>query len=209
MNKIIVATMIGVMALGLASDAMAGANPQPLLAIDAQARNAKRACAGQAYASCSAINQVSPAAGYLDAIVVLYDYNEVTGVEYGLRWDAPYFTAWKDCADLYVFTDTGPNSCDVSQVYTSCHLPSAPGVGVMMGWLQIYGTAPNRVDFTPTSFPTDPSMTDCAFQVDYIHTLHSGFFAGATPGSGDLAPCEVGPTATQSTTWGQLKDLYR
>jgi hypothetical protein len=210
MKKIIVATMVGVMGLALASDVMAGANPMAQLAINAAARNAKRNCTTTAIPSCSAIVQSAAASGYVDMLVVLYDFDQVTGLEYGIQWSHPFFTSWKDCANLYVFNPTGPNTADVSQVFTSCtDGPGIGGAGRVMGWLQLYGTGAQSVRFTLTSFPADPSIVDCAFQQDPIHTMHPGFSGGGLPGPGDLHPCEVGPTATENTTWGQLKDLYR
>jgi hypothetical protein len=210
MKKIIVATMIGVMGLALASDVMAGANPMAQLAIHAQARNAKRTCTTVAIPSCSAIVQSTAASGYVDLLVVMYDFQETTGAEYGLRWTHPFFTAWKDCANLYVLTDVPGGGIDVAQVFTSCQPgPGIGGAGRVMGWLQLYGTGAQRCDITITSTPGDPKISDCAFQLDPIHTTHPGFTGGGAPGTGDLAPCEVGPTATENTTWGQLKDLYR
>jgi hypothetical protein len=212
MKKILVATMVAVMGLALASDVMAGANPMAQLAIHAQPNNAKRNCGTTSIASCGAIVQSSPISGtgYYDLLVVLYDFEEVTGVEYGLQWGSMYFSSFIPCSDLYVFVSTGPQSADVSQVFTSCTDGGGiGGAGRVLGWCNVYSTSADALRFSVTSFPADPSIVDCLFQQDPIHTMHPGFIGGGVPGPGDLGPCEVGPTATENTTWGQLKDLYR
>lgn len=209
MKKILVATMVTVMGLSVASTVLAGANPQAQLAVHALAHNGKRTCSTDVIASCSAIQQSgASASGYYDLLVVLYDFTEATGVEYGLSWDVPYFTSWSNCTDLYVFNQTSPNSADVSQVFTSCRTGGGiGGPGRVLGWMNMYGAG--RLDIGLTSIPADPSIVDCAFQQDLIHTTHPGFSGGGVPGPGDLTPCQLGPTATENTTWGQLKDLYR
>ena len=42
-----------------------------------------------------------------------------------------------------------------------------------------------------------------------MHTVHAGFVGGAQPLPQDLAPCVMGPTATEATTWGTVKALYQ
>lgn len=208
MKKILVATMVAVMGLALASDVMAGANPLSHLAVWAQANNGKRTCATDIVSSCSAIQQSEATAGYVDLLIVLYDFEGATGIEYGLSWTVPYFTSWTNCTDLYVFVPTGANSADVSQTWTTCEVGGGiGGPGVVLGWANMYGAG--RMDIGITSFPNDPQIVDCTFQRDVVHTTHPGFTGGGLPGPEDLTPCQVGPTATESTTWGQLKDLYR
>jgi hypothetical protein len=222
MNKrMVVGFVLAVLALGAAGSVLAGPNSDANMAIDAQAKNAKRSCLSldTAYTSCSVINQVRAAGGYHDAIVVVYKFAGVTALVYGLQYPTTpdwFLTGYVNCADVPVIAPGGPGILKVGQGWSVCKVPPNPfpgdgGVGAL--WLQIYGTTPGRVDIIPhPDFApgTTPTITDCAFFEELVcRYSHPGLFAGEVPGPGDHIPCDMGPTATEEQTWGGIKSLYR
>jgi hypothetical protein len=218
MNKrMVVGFVLAVLALGAAGSVLAGPNSDANMAIDAQAKNSKRSCANlPIYSSCSVINQVRAAAGYHDAIVVVYRFAGVTALVYGVQYPtAWYFTGFTDCSDVPVIVPT-PGVLKVGQAWSACEVPPNPypgdgGVGAM--WLKLYGLTPGRVDIIPhpdAAPGTTPSITDCEFFEELVCRFsHPGLFGGEVPGPGDHIPCDMGPTPTEQETWGGIKNLYR
>jgi hypothetical protein len=212
MKKLLAISLASVMVLGAASYVFAGANPNVQFAIDCQARNNKRACT-PLYTSCSGITQEYHAIGFTDAIVVVYMYTVISAAEYGVTWCADaYFTEFKNCADFIVGGVELPTdwiSCAQSWSalqYATSPDPGTSGIGV--GWLKLYTYGPCRVDFVPSDQGFIQVLDDLLI-ADQYHTIHPGLLGSAVPEPGDLDPCEMGPTATESSTWGNVKSLYR
>lgn len=210
MKKLLVGSLVALLALS-ATQVLAGQNPEIQMALDCQLRNAKRACT-PAYTSCSGITQVYAGTGYVDIIVVAYRYDRLKGLEYGVQWTgAPFFTAFVNCADFIIGGTNLGGWMSAAQTWSACQYATdpAPGTsGIGAGWLQLYTYGPMRYDFVPSEAGNLTAL-DCLGQLDILHTLHSGFTGGEQPQAGDLAPCEMGPTATQAETWGGVKSLYR
>jgi hypothetical protein len=220
MKKLLAISLVSAMLLGIGATVYAqGMNPNVNFAIDVQARNNKRQCT-PLYTSCTMINNEFHTLGFIDAIVVVYVYTVITAVEYGLSYPVPYFTGFTSCSDFIIGgTDLGGTmSCAhtwTTPQYATSPDPGSSGIGV--GWLKLYVYGPGRIDFIPSDLGNiivlDPNNA-----IDEYHTLHSGFIGSATPPdppgepvweSGDLPPCAMGPTATEPSTWGSVKSLYR
>jgi hypothetical protein len=216
-KRLQVALVVAIVAVGMAGYAFAGQNPEIQMALDMQARWVKRTCTLM-YPSCSSINQVYDGTGYMDVIVVIYHFNGVTGLEYGVDWGGPdfaYFSQFKNCADFILGgTDLGGwISC--AQSWTSCQYsedppPSTSGIGV--GWLVLYCYGPSRIDIVPSQ-SGNVLAVDCAGGTDPIG-IHAGFQGGMPPGPDDPPPCDivrtdVPPEEDGQATWGGVKSLYQ
>jgi hypothetical protein len=220
MKKLLIATIVGAVALGLSSDAFAGQNPNANLAIDMQIPPAKgvRSCT-PTYSSCSAVVQTravggGAAAARYHAIVVLYRLHPagVRGAEYRLSWGGAYFYGFQNCPDFIIGGADQGGFTDIAQTYSAPRVGPNPDPGtggLTLGWLDVYSTVPFRVDFGSTELHGWPLVLGADGETDLVHTLHSGFGQGGVPGPGDLPPCTQGPTSTQATTWSNVKALYR
>ena len=211
MKKLLAISLAMVMVLGAASYVFAGANPMVQLAIDAQARNAKRACATSLYGACSEIVSEYHGIGYTDVVIVVYRYVAITAVEYGVSYPGAYLTAFVSCSDFIVGgVDLGGYmSCAQSWTAAQYAADPDPGTsGIAVGWMQLYTYGPMRVDFIPSD-QGNLQVLDAALAPDLVHTTHAGFLGSEAPGGEDLDPCTPGPTATEASTWGSVKSLYR
>jgi len=224
MKKLLALSIATVMCLGIAGHAFAGANPNMNLAVDVQAKAKARSsgsCNGMpTYSSCSVINQVGVGGvtgTQEDVIFVAYRFTGMTGIEFGVNWGTTYFAygvSWTKCSDFEI-TGQQPTSLSAALTWSTCKVPSAPDPGtggIVVGWMRTtMFTQPGVYHITPAASGALQSL-DCAFQLDDLHTVHDGFSNGASPVPGTpgaLAPCEMGPTATATTTWSGVKALYR
>lgn len=219
MKKLLVATLLGVVALGLSSDSFAGQNPLANLAIDMQIPPAKgvRSCT-PTYSSCSAIVQTravggGAAAARYHAIVVMYRVHPAgfRGAEYSLQYPGAYQYGFTNCADFIIGGVDAGGSMNIAQTFSAPRVTPNPDPGtggVTLGWLDFYASGPRTVAIGGTDAGW-PQILGADFGIDLIHTLHAGFAQGANPGPADLAPCALGPTSTEATTWSNVKALYR
>lgn len=221
MKKLLAISIAAVMCLGVAGHAFAGANPNINLAVDVQVKAKTRSpgsCGGMpTYSSCAVINQVGgggPIATQQDVMFVAYHFVGITAIEFGCDWSSTTFAygaTWTKCSDLEI-TRVGATNLSAALVWNACKVSPAPEPGtggVVAGWMR------TTLYSDPGTYHIVPSDTgvllsaDCAFQGDELHTVHDGFSNGAVPGPTDLAPCAMGPTATETTTWSGVKALYR
>lgn len=214
MKKVLALSIAAVMTVGIASHAFAAANPNIQLALDMQAKSKTRTCTTLAsvYSSCSVINPssaVGAGVGTLDVIPVVYNFSGITAVEFGLDWATTsylYSPIWTKCSDLEI-TRVGTTDFSTQLVWNTC-LSSAGGTsGKATGFVRLSVVAgPQAIMIKPADSGSMQSV-DCQFLADPIHTAHHGGQGGAVvPG---LAPCVLGPTATEQTTWSGVKALYR
>jgi hypothetical protein len=184
-----------------AGAAYGGANPEAKLALDCHTRVPGRHCT-PTYGSEDEFQQYLGATGYYDVIVVLYDFNEVKGLEFGLDYSEVedwYFTGFVSCADFLIGGVDQGGMTSVTQTWQDCIEledlgPGQTALGV--GWLMLYGGAgPVRIG------PSDLGgfqVLDCHCQLDPIVGMRQGYLGGYEP-----------PVSVEATTWGGVKGLYR
>jgi len=219
MNKILAISVATALCLGIVGQASAGQNEFAQLALDMQAKSKTRSCATMAttYSSCSLINRSVTVAGgiqTLDVVPVIYQFNSVTAVAFGLDWGSSaifYAPVWTRCSDLDV-TRSSATDYSVAVSWGTCQTPPAgANSGKATGFFRFTTyDVPGRLHIKNDDGGI-PRTVGCDFIEDELHTLHDGYLNGATPGgsSGELDPCTAGPTATQATTWSGVKALYR
>jgi hypothetical protein len=218
MKKLLALTVASVLCLGIAGHAFAGANQLYNIALDMRSVTKTTNCASLAntYTSCAAITgQVLNTTGTtILAVPVVYMFNAMQGIEFGLDWHSSsyiYTPTWVNCSDLTLFRNGGSNG-SYSLTWSTCQVPAGtPGVGGrplgVLSYHVIAPAGPTRIDFVNAD-GAGQSMVDCSLESDEVHTSHPGF-VNMTLAPGDLQPCEVGPTATEATTWSGVKALYR
>jgi len=214
MKNLLAITVAGALTFGIVGHALAGTNGNVELAIDMQAKSKTRSCATMAssYTSCSVINRsltVAAGAGNTDVIPVVYNFQGITAVGFGLDWGSSsilYAPTWTKCSDLEI-TTVGTSHASFELSWGTCQSSAGGTAGKACGFIRFttYGV-PGTVVIGPSASGSFNTV-DCAFQPDGLHTVHNGYLNGAT--ATDLDPCTLGPTATEATTWSGVKALYR
>jgi hypothetical protein len=132
-----------------------------------------------------------------DAFPVFYDLVEYQGFDYGMMWPGLYSTVFTSCSDLtiggIVYSGEG-----VSHAWTACQ----PGPVALPGWAWIYDYGLICVVAHPEA--GGPTVGDCQAGADgMVCSRCAGI--GGTDGED---PCDCGPTATESSTWGGIKSMF-
>jgi hypothetical protein len=217
MKKLLALALLAVIGIGIAGQATAGQNPLAQLAIDVRAKTKTTSCAtlGTAVPTCSAVVQTGatqpPGTGAVSVTVFAHTFNAMTVTSFGLDWHDSsflYSAAATNCGDT-PFVTVRATDATVIMAWGTCQTSSGGAdTKPILVMTAVTGTNPGRIDFK-TNDIGELLMVDCNFVSDDIHTTHPGFGQGAVPGPADLAPCVAGPTATDASTWGGVKSLYR
>ncbi len=185
--------------LVLSAAVIAGQNPNMKCAVHVEAHNAKRACSGLVVIEdCTQI--VTTYDDYsFDAMPVFFDLYGITGAEYSLNWPAwTYSAAWTGCSDFTIGGIKWPGD-NISQTWTECQIQYA----VICGWAWLYADDAGMICMGPHSESGFIGCTDCNFEEESPMCF---FCAGVYGAVGD-DPCE--PTATEPSTWGSIKSMFK
>jgi len=182
--------------------ATAGQNPDTKVAVHVQAHNAKQSCINlPVVADCSDIVTTFGASYSFDGFPVFFDLYGVTTVEYSLTWPAwTYSCAFNNCADLVIGGIFWPGDA-ITHAWTQCQL----GYSIIGGygwWYADVGSAGHicPIPHTESGFL---GVIDCEFAEDVPMCV---FCAGVEGAIGD-DPCA--PTATEASTWGGIKSMFK
>jgi hypothetical protein len=194
MKKVLVVAVA--LTLVLSASAFAGANPDGKTAVHVIPHGSRTCAKGYpVVAGCGDIITTEPGLD-VDAFPVFYDLNEYQGFDYGMTFPGPYSCAFTSCSDLAIGTIVWPGD-GISHAWYVCQ----PGPIVLPGWGWIYGSGEVHVVPHPTA--GGPNIGDCAGELDvpvcYTFAGIGGFF-------GD-DPCR--PTATEQSTWGSIKGIFK
>ncbi len=185
--------------LALCAMAFAGANPDAKIAIHVRNHNAKAACTiTPAIVTCADVVTTN-ATGNFDAFPVFFDLTEYQGVEFGVTWPVWAYSAdFTNCADLVIGEIKNPGDGS-SHAWTTCQY----GVAAPC-FLWMYADAGGGM-ICPIPHPIAGaiSIVDCAEGVDTPMCI---FCAGVYGMVGD-DPCA--PTATEPSSWGEIKGMFR
>ena len=132
----------------------------------------------------------------VDAFPVFFDLVEFQGFDYGMTWPGLYSAVFTSCSDLTIggIVNAGDG---ISHAWTECQVAAVAITG--WGWIYDYGA----VCVVPHPQAGGPTIGDCHAGAD----LPLGnFCAGIGDSVGD-DPCT--PVATEPTTWGAIKGMYR
>jgi hypothetical protein len=158
----------------------------------------------------------------LDVFMVVFDYDSLSEIEYGLTWPAEWGTAsTKVCVSGAITVDGIVDSGDgiafawaSDETYTGCKIPtghpggnSAPFLVPSYSWIVPTGAGIIQITAEPSTnniggvecrWPAEGRGFEFVTKVYYAGTLQS-----SDPYSG---PPEF---ATEPTTWGSIKSMFR
>lgn len=138
------------------------------------------------------------------AFPVVYGFVELTGVAFGLTWPGAWSsTAWTRCAGDQAIGDI-VNSGD-GQAFTWLECKYPPGdipTYLVVGFAWLAATAAGEVEISDNPNTHFINVTDCLFQETVIESV---FYGGI-----GIEPYKGEPEyATEPTTWGEIKAMFR
>jgi hypothetical protein len=186
-----------ILLLGFA--ATAGQNPDVKCAVHVEAHSARRNCGAlPVFEECLEIVTTFEGAD-VDAMPVMFDVVGVTGAEYGLTWPAwAYSCIFTSCSDLTTGDIVDPGD-GISHAWNECQM----GFAIVCGWGWLTADGPGLICPIPRPESDFIGVADCSFIKD---SAVDTFCAGVYGEVGD-DPCAT--TATQPTTWGGIKNMFR
>ncbi len=134
----------------------------------------------------------------VDAFPVFFDIVEYQGFDYSLAWPGTYTCAFISCSDLTIGTISNPGD-GISHAWYTCQA----GHVALPGWGWIYEPGPAQICVVPHPEAGGINIGDCSGMIGGPLEISCAGIAGAY---GD-DPCT--PTGVQSTTWGNIKAMFR
>lgn len=202
MKKVLV---IAIALTFVATAALAGGNPAHKAAIHCKAYPITSCTKGwPSITTCSGIVYTWANLGDFEAMPVFYDLVQYSAIGFGLTWPAEWGSmAWSRCkGDLAVGGIVYPGE-GTGITWTACQTSWSVVMGY--GWL----TASSAGSVCPIPDPAtgDIGVVDCAASpgpyLDYPMCISCAGIGGML---GD-DPCR--PTATQPSTWGEIKSMFK
>ena len=181
--------------LVFAAVATAGQNPNIKAVVHVQVYNSKASCAPvftacEEFVTTSALTQVH-------ALPIFFDAYGITGTEFSLTWPGGSSAGWIGCADFEIGGIQWSGD-PLSQTWTLCQMGYATVCGFAWIW-----PASGFICMIPHRDSGFIGVIDCEFQTDVPVCI---FCAGVIDQVGD-DPCE--PTATEASTWGGIKSMFK
>ena len=191
---------------GRANNAFVAANEQYKLALHVAAHGTQTCTKGMPTFSTRG-DLVRQWATYVDIDVffIIFQYDEVTGAQYGLNWPAGWGTAATyHCADFAIGTIVNPGE-GFAMTWTACQTPTGAG-GTRPGfwpisWSWIVPDSDGEIQLEENPDTGKIGLSDCGF-VEL--GPDSVFFAGV-----GVVPYEGPFVGTEPTTWGGVKAMFR
>lgn len=200
MKKVLVAAVA--LTLILSAVAFAGNNPNAKMAVHVKAYWDRQSCANLPVITGCADILTTYAGADASVFPVFYDLTEYKGCEYGLTWPAWTYSAnFKSCSDLTIGGIAWPGD-EISHAWEECQ----PYTAVVTGYARLTADTPGMICPIPysASIPPGISVLDCAEGLDYPCDI---FCAGVNGLTGD-DPCSGGASATEQSTWGEIKAIF-
>jgi len=178
-----------------------GNNTVAKVAVHVMSHAAKRSCANlfPDITECEDIVYTLASAD-VDCFPVFFDLSEYKGCEYGLSWQGTYSCVFTSCSDLTIgdIVDSGDG---VSHTWTECQNEDI----AIPGWAWIYEPDSSQVCVIEHPDAYAINILDCSDGLD--EPWEDPYCAGIGGEDGDN-PCDY-PTASESSTWGSVKSLFR
>jgi hypothetical protein len=169
--------------------------------------NAKQSCSNlPSITGFGDITRTQSGAGDYDVFMVIFDYGSgFTGAEFGLSWPVGWGSAiTSHCADFAIDGIVNPGDV-ISLTWSTCQTSPAYRP-ITWTWLTATGAGEIIMVHKQRVPPTDPiyfiGIADCAYHEQGATYV---YFAGI-----DVVPWEGVPyVATEPTTWGGIKTMFR
>jgi hypothetical protein len=179
--------------------ATAGQNPDVKCAVHVEAHSARRNCGAlPVFTDCPEI--VTTFEGLdVDAMPVMFDVVGVTGAEYGLTWPVwAYSCIFTSCSDLTTGDIVNPGD-GISHAWNVCQM----GFATVCGWGWLTADGPGLICPIPRAESGFLGVADCSF----IKDAAIGTYCAGVGGEFGDDPSEA--TATEASTWGGIKSMFR
>jgi hypothetical protein len=156
----------------------------PKMAIHVE-KYAERVChADMPDIAVSGINSTYPGVGRINAFVVLFDYEEVHAVAFGLAWPETWMSPmWQDCGALRVGAIHNPGD-QTNIMLEECAKGGEP---VIVGWLSVTVTAPGVIEILPSEGDGAVAIVDC----DHVSPKVSEVMFTGKAGAGGVAGTDL------------------
>jgi hypothetical protein len=188
----------------VATVAFAGMNANHKVAIHTKAHPTSCTKAYPAFTACAAIKTTWAPLGDLDVMPVFYELSQTLVTEFGLTWPAEWYSmSWTRCkGDLAIGGILNPGE-GTAISWTTCQTTWALAPGA--GWLT--ATTPGSVTICANPATNMYGVVDCQPSpgpyFDFPRCVIAAGIGGILGGD----PCA--PTATEPSTWGQIKSMFK
>jgi len=213
MKKVLVIAIA--LTFALTACALAGANPVGKIAVHVKAHPTSCTKSYPTFPTCASIVTTWAAIGDLDVMPIFYDLVQYTVAETGLLWPEGDWGSgsWVKCkGDIAVgviqhsvdFAGAPVQTNGTAVAWSTCQY----SFSVAPGYCWLYATGAGHVCPAPNPPTGDYGTVDCAPDPGpYYDTVSCVGCAGIGGFLGD-DPCNL-PSATQPSTWGEIKSIFK
>jgi hypothetical protein len=201
MDRIVI---IALLVLAFTASTCRAGDEDVKVALHVQEHDADQSCDNlPAIAGCGDISTTYSGCGEVDVFTVFFDFDGCTGAEWALTWPEEWGTALTtSCGDFTIGTITAPGDW-VATTWSTCQ----PGPAIIPAWTRLTAGGPGRVDPIPKYRPGRMDyflgIANCSFAEINVMCAFGVGVCGMYGGD----PC--GPTASEPTTWGLIKGMFR
>ena len=193
-----------ILIFGLTSVGLTGPNASVRVAVHVLPRDCDRGCSRkfpEISDPCN-IKATQEGCGDFDFFPVFYDLNECLGVQYAVVWPGSYSCIFSMCAFSHIGEIVWPGDW-IAQCFEDCQT----GFSVIPGWGWITVNEPGRICIAPDPFSGQIKVLDCS--CGQIDNPVATYCAGVCGAEGDDPCTESIAKATEATTWGAIKGMFR
>ena len=209
-----IAILVSILIIGLALPCFAGRAGDTFMTQNEQIKLAlhldthlSRSCTKNMPSLSTRGDLVRQWAGYedLDVFFVMFQYDEIRGVQYGLNWPGDWGSAvTTQCADLKIGDIVNPGD-GFALAWSTCELPASAG-GTRpafwpVAWSWIAPSSDGEIEIIETPSTGKVSVSNC---INLEMGPDSVFFAGV-----NVDPYEGPFVGIEPTTWGGIKAMFR
>jgi hypothetical protein len=200
MRRMFKSACLCILVFGLYSTALGGPNAGFKVAVHVQMHTAKQSCLDlPAIVNCHDIQTTCSSAG-VDFFPVFYDLTDYIAISYGVIWP----DAWGSCVfnicSWSSFGDIETSGDGISQAWHDCQ----SGPVAVLGWGWLDASSPGVICLVDHPEPLlDLAVSSCSNEKD----IGTCSFCGGVYGALGDDPC--GPSAIESSAWGDIKSMFR
>lgn len=200
--------------------AMAGSNPDAVLALHIGTRESKNPCnTVQVPLDCASYVTKTNDSGLYNIYLTVssYDTVGVAGVQFGINYENAQgmgcdMDGWTMCGDLqFPSTDWpqgGSGNLMTWNPVENCQTGTVTGKGVLVGVFSVTTYSGDVFSIVPRPVDGKAKVADCLASENDLTDLSPSRLGYVVFGTGTgYNPCSV-TVATEKTTWGSIKTLY-